>query len=347
MSICDLLFSADMLVPDPRGAVEQLVASIGLPRPGSAAYVEYPEEGWDCVFALVNKSFRAAPTRLEVIGPKTFRGRPEPGRGQRISDLQGNRPCKTHATVLATPDIEALVRKVRDRGLRHWAQPPTAEVPFWRLWMGVTEDAPASYQGEGDAGLMIEVIPSDSPAFPGNVLFETPPESPRVREGTMGRIVSRAFLVADLDETLRTLDRNLGWEPVDEIACEPESGTRRVSMSRNLAKGGALELIQPGAGESGEGRFMRRWGEGPYAIRIAVAGLDAMAEGLERRGTSAWRLAASRATPERLVVDETRTCGMPFEFVESGEDARSPSTSLDRSRWNATSANLRSDQEME
>ena len=56
MSVCDFLFSADMLVPNPRAVVERLVATIGLPQPGKNAYVEYRESGWDCVFALVNKA---------------------------------------------------------------------------------------------------------------------------------------------------------------------------------------------------------------------------------------------------------------------------------------------------
>ena len=292
MSICDLLFSADMLVPRPREAVDQLIRTIGLPEPGPAAYVEYPVEGWDCVFALVNKSFRFAPTRLEVIGPKAFDGSAQPGHGQRISDGQGDRSCKTHATVVASSELERLARNVRDRGLRHWLQEPTSDVPFTRLWMGVTEQAFSEYRSEADAGLRVEVIPSDGPAFPGDLLTGPVPEPGSPAPGQMMRIVSRAFLVGDLDATLRDLERNLLWEPAGEIAEDPGTGVRRVRMSRNLERGAGLDLVEPGNSEASGAAFLVRWGSGPYAIRIAVAGLDAKAADLVQRGYCAKRSGA-------------------------------------------------------
>ncbi len=317
MSICDLLFSADMLVPRPREVVTQLIRTIGLPEPGPAAYVEYADEGWDCVFALVNKSFRFAPTRLEVIGPKAFEGRAHPGHGQRISDGQGDRPCKTHATVVATSDMERLARNVRERGLRHWLQEPTSDVPFTRLWMGVTVDAFSDYRPEADAGLRIEVIPSDGPAFPGEVLTRPVLEPGSPAPGQMMRIISRAFLVEDLDATLRDLERNLLWEPEGVISEDRGTGVRHVRMSRNLERGAGLDLVEPGNSQRvSSAEFLALWGAGPYAIRIAVAGLDAKAADLAERGTPAQRHEAGPTDLERLVVDLGSTAGMPIEFVD-------------------------------
>jgi hypothetical protein len=117
-----------------------MTRTIGLPPPGPAAFVDYEESGWDCVFALVNKAWSVGPTRLEVIGPKRYPGTPETSRGQSMADVQGKKPCKTHATVVATSELDRLVEHVRRLGLRHWLEERGTEpASFSRLWMGVSE----------------------------------------------------------------------------------------------------------------------------------------------------------------------------------------------------------------
>ena len=320
MSICDFLFSADMLVSEPRTAVAQLIESIGLPPPGPRAYVDFEDSGWDCVFALVNKDWAVGPTRLEVIGPKRYSGTPEKSRGQSMADVQGEKPCKTHATVIATSEIGRLAEHVARLGLRHWLEEEGEDgVPFTRLWMGVSEADPCDYQPEADAGLIVEVIPSDSSAFSPK-LFQTPPPEPVDPEaGQMIRILSRAFLVDDLDATLRILERNLLWEPSGTVVEDRGAGYRFALLSRDYAQGAALKLVEPLDPDRPEGAFLARWGPSPFTIRIAVHDLAAKREDLKARGTAFDERPATAHEPERLAIDLRFTASVPFELVEYGD----------------------------
>lgn len=313
MSVCDFLFSTDMLVPNPRSVVDRLIATIGLPQPGRGAYVEYRDSGWDCVFALVNKSMTVGPTRLEIIGRPDDWTDAVDSHAQKIADLQGSRPAKTHATVIATPDLEAVGAHLRDRGVRHWYD--TTKEPFDRIWLGVTEEAPEAYDPSADAGTFLEIIPSRSAAFASHLFVDPPPEPVDPAPGQMIRIVSRQYLVPDLDAALRTLSENIGWDA--QPAAEDTDGTRSAVMGRNYRQGAALRLVQPG-GDGTPSRFFRQWGTGPYTIRVAVAGLDSKAADLRTRGTAFEQLPATRVEPERLLVDPSFTGGTPFEFVEYG-----------------------------
>src|SRR5690606_22405395 len=192
MSICDFLFSADLCVPQIRPALDELVARIGLPQPGAGAWVLYEDDGWDVVFALVSKAFRAAPTRLELIAPIG-----ETGAGPAVYAGQAPRSIRTHATVVATPDLPGLVERVRRSGARHWLQPAGEQVTFDRLWMGAGVGAVGDYDPTADGGFRFEFIPSNSQAFSPR-LFEAPQDEPRKGEVGFRRIRRRSFLVADL-----------------------------------------------------------------------------------------------------------------------------------------------------
>lgn len=306
-----------MLVPEPRAAVAQMIESIGLPYPGPAAYVDFEESGWDCVFALVNKDWAVGPTRLEVIGPKRFPGTPEKSRGQSMADVQGEKPCKTHATVVATPDIERLAEHVKGLGLRHWLEEAGEDgVPFTRLWMGVNEADPCDYRPEADAGLILEVIPSDSSAFARKLFKRSPPEPVDPAPGQMIRILSRAFLVDDLDASLKTLERNLLWEPSEAVIEDRDAGYRYALLSHNYAQGATLKLIEPLDPDRPEGAFLARWGPSPFTIRIAVHDLAAKRDDLKARGTAFEGRPGTAREPERLAIDPCATAEMPFELVE-------------------------------
>ncbi len=317
-SICDFLFSADLLVPHPRDAVAQMIETIGLPAPGPGAYVDYPLSGWDCVFALVNKAWPVGPTRLEVIGPKVYPETPPDNQGAYIASVQGGNPCKTHATVIATPDLASLTDHVRSLGVRHWLQPGSPdETGFDRLWMGISADDHL-YEPDADAGMFVEVIPSDSPAFVPKLFQVPPPEPENPTPGQLLRIVSRSYLVRDLDRSLETLTTNLLWEHTDAgIIDDPDAGGRHAVMSRNYEQGATLKLVQPRSGTPA-GEHLERYGDGPYTIRIAVHDLEAKREDLRSRGTAFADLPATEHEPARVAVDPAATAAMPFELIEFG-----------------------------
>jgi hypothetical protein len=315
MSICDFLFSADLCVADPKAVLEQLKVAIGLPNPSPNAYAEYPDSGWTAIFALVNKSFTVAPTRLEIIGPKRFPGSPRPSQGESVYALQAPRSARTHATVLAAPRFDELAERLLRLGVRHWFQPKSEEVGFDRLWLGVTAEQPLDYLAETDDGFFVEIIPSDSPAFSPKLFTRPPPVPQDPAPGDMVRILSRAFLVADLDASLRKFERIFDWTPAGPVQDEPGLGYRTVAMSHNYAHGATLRLVQATDPDQPAGRDFARWGAGPHAIRIAVAGLDAKAAQMDAGGVAYARTPAGKGEPERLTPDTAMTGGTPFELV--------------------------------
>jgi hypothetical protein len=310
VSICDFLFSADLCVPSAGAACRQLIDWLGLPQPGPAAHVAYPDEGWDVIFALVNKAFAAAPTRLEIIAP--LAGAAPGAAGPGVFTSQAPRAWRTHATVVATPCMDALAERVMAAGARCWLQSPTEDVPFTRLWMGAAPGDLADYDPAADAGFRFEFIPSQSSAFAPR-LFLPPQDQPRPGEAGFRRIRSRAFLVSDIDASLRHLERLFGWEPAFPVWDEPGLGYRFVDMSANHGHGATLRLVAPTDPDSRAGRDLVRHGPGPYVITIAAFDLAAAEADLRARGAPIERIAAGRHEPERLYLELQP--GAPFAFT--------------------------------
>ena len=309
MTICDFLFSADLCVGKVEPAADELVNRLGLPRPGPKAYVRYPEEGWDVVFALVNKAFAAAPTRLELIAPLEGNGP-----GPRVYQRQAPRPIRTHATVVATPVLDEVVERVRRAGVAHWLQPATDHVPFDRLWLGSPPGDLGKYDRAADGGFVFEFIPSNSSAFaPG--LFAAPQDEPKLGQAGYRRIVHRSFVVADLDAKLRLLADVLGWLPAHEVRDEPSRGYRFVTMTANHAHGAALRIVQPTSADSTAGRTLASQGEGPWAITLSAYDLSVTVADLRARGVHVDEFPAGQFEPEALVPHLSSEIDAPFVIV--------------------------------
>ncbi len=167
------------------------------------------------------------------------------------------------------------------------------------------DDAGIFFEAIPTQGLLLQTDPSDPPP---------PPPEPLV-PGQMARILAREYLVADLDQALRTLSKNLDFETVGPVATERDDGSRRAILAMTMPHAATLELVQPIDTETEAARYLGRWGAGPYYTRIAVAGLEAKAEDLQRRGTEFRRVPGERPRL-RVAVD-----GALFEFVELGDAA--------------------------
>jgi hypothetical protein len=164
---------------------------------------------------------------------------------------------------------------------------------------------------------VIEVLPVEPLQMPPET-FATPPPAPRdAKPGEMVRIVSRGFLVRNLDETLRLLSANLDWEPAGPVAVVADEGYRRARMSFALAHSASVDLIEPLRWNSETGYYLSTWGPGPYFIRISVNGIEAKAEDLRTRGTRFATIESGAAPGGRLIrVDPRDLGGTLVEFVE-------------------------------
>src|SRR3546814_11409751 len=108
----DMLHSPDFLVDDVPGTMDQLVARVGLMEPDPIWRQVFPAHGYDAMFARVSMSRTAAPSRLEVISSHPIPEPIDPAFPRSYIDemgaVQGDRPVKTHATVITTSRFEEL-----------------------------------------------------------------------------------------------------------------------------------------------------------------------------------------------------------------------------------------------
>jgi hypothetical protein len=304
--------SADLLVPDATGTLDQLDASLGIPRPKASWRQLWDGFGFDAYWCRLDPDLTAAPTRLEIISPAAP---PDPALAhphmQAIFDAHGDRPAKAHSTPISVPDVDTLVERLARRGARFRLDPPIPELPLARLWIGVTADEPARYLPGSDAGLRLEFLPTSGLGLPPGMAAGRVPGHGKA-DGEFTRVLARLFVTDDVSVTCRTLAANFDWEPVSLTG-------GRASFGFDVRLSGHVEVIEPSAA-SPERSVLDRWGPGPYGIRLGVRGLDAKADDLRRRGTRFDRVERADVGCV-LLIDPVQTAGTQFEIVEEPVDA--------------------------
>lgn len=319
----ELLLSADMMVSDPDGMADLLHAKLGIHKHERwrQAFADHP---YIAHFLRVHKSLAVSPTRVE---PQGHLDKPNPGDPmfheflESLKDYQGrHRPMLTHSIVLAThgAKFDVLMEKLMRRRLRFRMAQRTPDMPFDRMWMGVTPEDPR-YEPSVDGGLCIEVMPIEPLQLPPDAFATPAPQARSLEPGDMVRVSARGFLVRDLDETLRRCSSNLDWEPHGPVEALWREGYRRATMDFTLPNSASLDVIEATRWNSDAGVYLNSWGPGPYYIRIAVHGLAAKAEDLKARGVKfAWLDECESVDGKPLIrVDPAELRGQLFEFEEA------------------------------
>ncbi|WP_432198173.1 hypothetical protein [Streptomyces sp. bgisy027] len=317
------LLSADLMVPDPDATAALLVKTLGIkehPRWRQA----FPGHPYVAHFLRVHKSLAVAPTRIEPQGhlDKPNHGDPYfPAFLESLEVFQGeHRPIKTHSLVLITDRLDDLVQRLTRRRLPFRIAPMTPEMPWVRLWVGVTPENPR-YEPSVDGGLCVEVLPVDPLQMPAETFTVPPPEPLDPAPGEMIRVTARGVLVRDLDETLRKLSANLDWEPAGPVENLLNEGYRRARMAFTLQHSASVDLVQPTAWDGEAGAYLHSWGPGPYYTRISVHDLEAKAADLEARGTPfTWEPESEAVGGALIKVDPSALDGALFEFHEHQAD---------------------------
>lgn len=318
----DLLMTADMMVPDPDGMTELLVNKLGIHKHPNwrQAFDNHP---YIAHFLRVHKSLAVAPTRVE---PQVHLDRPNPGDPlfhdflKSLETYQGkHRPILTHSIVVASrkPHFEQTVERLaRLRQPFRLAQ-RTPEMPFDRLWVGVTPERPY-YEPSVDGGLCIEIMPVEPLQLPPET-FAIPAPQPRdLQPGQLVRVTARGYLVRDLDDTLRRCSTNLGWDPAGPVEQLDVEGYRRARMGFTLQNSASLDVLEPTRWNSDAGLYLNNWGPGPYFVRIAVNGLQVKAEELKSRGVGFDWIEACEAVGGRSLIriHPSELDGQLFELEE-------------------------------
>jgi hypothetical protein len=298
-----LMTTVSLLVDDIHTGVDTLCRTIGIPEPRPQSFRS--GAGIDAVFCRVHVKYPVAPTFLELVAPASVDNAPSEGGVFPVAQIaarQGNRAIKWHATELSMSDetFTELSTHLDQLGVPHGFIPPDRRDRFF-----LGGDPSAGYDASADGGLVVEAGKSAHLGLPEDA-FQAPADVPSNAEpATMVRIVAREYLVGDLDETLRILDRNLRWTP---SSVADEQGCRRAVMTFSAPRSARLELLQP-TGPSRVADAYEQLGPGAWTVRVSVVDVDAKADDLAARGTP-FTLddGVLRPAPEA-------TLSVPFEFV--------------------------------
>jgi hypothetical protein len=301
--VFELMTTVSVLTDDIGAGVETLCARLGVPEPRPQSFRS--GAGIDAVFCRVHPKYAVAPTFLELVAPAPSDNAPPDEAVFPVATIaarQGDRPIKWHATEIAMPEATLLdlSSHLQALGVPHGFVPADRRE---RFFMGGDPDT--GYDRSADAGLVIEAGRSGHLGLPEEALT-APADIPDGAEAsTMVRIVARQYLVDDLDETLRTLDRNLRWSP--ESVTE-HGDCRCAVMPFRVPRSARLELVEPlGAGRVADA--YEQLGAGAWTIRVSVVDLDAKGSDLAARDTPFTAAeGVLRASPDA-------TLGVPFEFV--------------------------------
>jgi hypothetical protein len=175
---------------------------------------------------------------------------------------------------------------------------------------------------EYDGGLFLELVPTAALRLPSaGTELESGRGFARMSPRDMIRVVSRQWLVADIDTVLRTLERNLGWEAVAPPAFVGDKECLRAKLHISHPNGATIEFVQPTLSSGRVADDLIRWGPGPYYTQIAVVSAEAKAEDLALHGI-AYELLSRRDTDEprvRILPGEIQDA--LIEFVEQPDDA--------------------------
>jgi len=298
----ELMSSVSIIVDDLPTAVDTLVTKLGIAVPPPQAY--NGTGGISAVFCRVHKKYVVAPTFVELVVAMPYEdGDPHVFAVEDLKSRQQGRPVKVHATLLAMPEerLKALQAHLEERGV---AYSLLGNPPLERLIVG--KPGP-TIDWDADAGLFVEGVPSSDLRL-GEEGFTGPADiPPDAAPGTMIRVVAREYLVKNLDDTLRMLERNLGWKP---RSVQSQPGCRRAVMPFTAPRSAVLELVEP-VGPGPVADAFAEVGPGAWTVRIAVFGLDAKAKDLSDRGTP-FTFADGVIRP-----DPKATLHVPFEFVEA------------------------------
>jgi hypothetical protein len=199
-------------------------------------------------------------------------------------------------------------------GLTHRVDEAHDRMPFPRLWAGRNRSDPGALDLSVDSGLCLEWVPTASwTALHAEEMASHAGLVLALGGGDMLRIDARTFLVTDLDDTIKTLQRNFDWAP--DKTGESESGKwARYGFSNPSSA--VLEVLQPnGSSHSRETSVLAEFGNGPYGMRIVVNGIEEKAASLAEAGTPV-ELLTTKRYGDVVRPNPDATLGTAFEFVD-------------------------------
>lgn len=320
----ELLVSADLLVEDADSAVRAYVDRLGFAEPRESWWHGGDGCGFRVVFLRTQHSVSAAPTRIEIMEPRSL----DPARPAsatlphmpELFGLQQDRPSRTHGTVFATATMDEHITAVQELGTRHWLDAANDDYPHHRLWIGVTEEEKGRWIPGDDGGLLIELVEYGilGPKVGASLHEPDPTPWDDLAPEALVRVRARRWLVSDLGESRRRLAQHVGIDSSAPVAAKGLTWSRIIPRHPRSA---TVDLIEP-APNTSDSDLVRKWGSVPDRIVIEVCNLDAKAQDLARRGTPVTMTTDPLDGIQAIEVDRDTAGGTAVSFVQASRPAR-------------------------
>jgi hypothetical protein len=318
-------YGPDLFVGRPAQAQRTFETKLGLPA-GQTMRMTTHGDAFDVAHLQVNLDSSLSASCIQLMGVRP-QAHNEPfsdlGRDLRnlmlayISAQRLDRPIVTHVHCLSTPaeeDIHVIVDMLRSRGVPHLTR-------MKNVYIGLIEedDGRIRYDPDADAGTYLEFAPSVQTDFPGFVLPPTLPPDPEVAvlaAGTLVRPVARTQIVQSAQRIVDRYRWMLDWPQDGDLDYVEGDGQRSIVFRPNNPLSAVWELVEPTRPDSRAALMLERFGEGPWAIRLGVFGVDAKLEDLDRRGTGWREIGPAPSGARRVQLNRYDLHGVAFELED-------------------------------
>jgi hypothetical protein len=320
----DRYYGPDLVVGRPQEAQRTLEEKLGIPA-GQGMRMTTHGVGFDVAYLQVNQDYGLGASCIQLMGIRPLASdepRNETGRALRamllayVTAQRLDRPIVTHVHALSTPtedDVNAIIEMLRSRGVPHMAKMKNVYIGL------VEEDGRIHYDPSADAGTFLEWAPTVQTDFPGFVLPPTLPENPEevaLEPGTMVRPVARTQIVKSAAAIVDRYRWMMDWPEEGDLEYAEGDGQRSIIIKPANGLSAVWELVEPTRPDSRAGRVLEKYGDGPWAIRIGVSGLDQKLADLEARGTRWLDIADGPGGVRRVALNRWDLRGIPIELEE-------------------------------
>jgi hypothetical protein len=320
----DRYYGPDLFVGRAAEAQRTFETKLGLPA-GQPMRMTMHGDAFDVAHLQVNEDSSLGASCIQLMGirPQSL---DEPfsdlGRDLRnmllayISAQRLDRPIVTHVHCLSTPteqDIHTIVELLRSRGVPHVTRMKNVYIGL------VEENGRFHYDPSADGGTYLEFAPSVQTGFPGFVLPPILPANPELavlEPGTLVRPVARTQIVRNAQAIVDRYRWMLDWPDEGDIEYVEGDGQRSIVFTPINALSAVWELVEPTRPDSRAATMLDHYGEGPWAIRLGVYGLDAKLADLDRRRTRWREIAPGPKGARRIELNRHDLHGVAFELED-------------------------------
>jgi hypothetical protein len=280
--------------------------------------------GFEVAYLQMNEDLNLGASAIQLLGLKPLarhEPRDELGRELRamllayLTSQRLDRPILSHVQCLGTPsqaDVDEIVELLRSRNVPHMAR-------IENVYIGlVEEEGRIRYDPAVDGGTLLEFAKSLNEGYPGLIRPPHLPDDPEVADlpaGSLVRPTARTQLVTSADGVIDRLRAIVDWPDEEDLSYVDGDGHRSIVIRPNNGLSAVWEMVQPTRPDSRAGRALARYGEGPWTIRVGVAGLDAKLDDLERRGTR-WKPIEDGPGGRRVALSRGDLRGVSLELED-------------------------------